>query len=130
MNGFYEKLVQKYADKVIYICEEERDFCINNYPNKDELLAKSMIIPLNYVDSWNLYNNLIVNENKKHDGKMVCSHFGRVYGLRKLDNFLLALKKMKSDDPLLSKKIVCSITHTIYLDNRIYNSATSYEGVK
>ena len=106
MNGFYEKLVQKYADKVIYICEEERDFCINNYPNKDELLAKSMIIPLNYVDSWNLYHNLIVNENKKHDGKMVCSHFGRVYGLRKLDNFLLALKKMKSDDPLLSKKIV------------------------
>ena len=36
MNGFYEKIAMKKADKLIFICEEQRDFMISHYKNKDE----------------------------------------------------------------------------------------------
>lgn len=106
MNGFYEKICQKYADKIIYICEEEREFCISHYQNKEILRNKAMIIPLNYIEKWDIYKNLYLNVTTSIHKPLIVSHFGRIYGLRKLDNFLLALKSLKDENSELSQLIM------------------------
>ncbi|MEA4821219.1 MAG: glycosyltransferase [Erysipelotrichales bacterium] len=105
MNGYYEKICQKYADKIIYICEEERDFCVEHYKNKEELVKKSMIIPLNYIEEWDIYKSLYLSKRKSKNKPIIVSHFGRVYGLRKIDNFLIALKQMKLSNENLANEI-------------------------
>lgn len=35
MNNKYEEVAIKNADKLIFICEEQRDFTLNQYPNSD-----------------------------------------------------------------------------------------------
>lgn len=106
MNGYYEKICQKYADKIIYICEEERDFCISHYDNKEILKDKSMIIPLNYIENWSIYKNLYESTIPKVHIPLIVSHFGRVYGLRKIDNFLLALQSLRNDNMVTNNKII------------------------
>lgn len=106
MNSWYEKLAMKYADKIVYICEEQRDFMISHYKNKEELLKKSMVIPLNYIEDWEIYSKLIETDEHAANHPKIFSHFGRVYGLRKIDSFLLALKNLKEEDPFISAKII------------------------
>lgn len=105
MNDKYEKAAIDYADELIFICEEQRDFTINQYPNKDELLKKSKIEPLTYIPKWGMYKELI-NAPKVNNTPKVAVHLGRLYGLRKIDNFLEALKQLKQEDKDLSKKII------------------------
>lgn len=105
MNGMYEKIAQKHADKVIYICKEQKEFMISHYPNKEELNKKAMIIPLNYIKDWKIYKDLLVRNTVSNDKKVV-AHFGRIYGLRKIDSVLLALKELKEEIPDLSDKLV------------------------
>lgn len=93
MNGFYEKIAQKYADKIIYICKEERDFMISHYENKEELKNKAMIIPLNYIKDWDIYSKLLNIKKVKNTPKII-PHFGRIYGLRKIDIVLKAIKEL------------------------------------
>lgn len=104
MNGWYEKICQKYADKVVYICDEQREFMISHYPNQKELYDKSMVIPLNYIEDWKLYKDLM-KKQEVHNTPKVIAHFGRVYGLRKIDALLEALKELKLADKDLSKKV-------------------------
>ena len=104
MNGWYEKICQKYADKVVYICPEQREFMISHYDNQDELYKKSMVVPLNYIEDWDIYSKLM-QKKEVHNTPKVVSHFGRVYGLRKIDALLEALKELKADDQELGKKI-------------------------
>ena len=108
MNGFYEKIAMKKADKLIFICEEQRDFMISHYKNKDELRKKSIIIPLNYIEGWKLYEDLIIASSsniEKSDNKLKLAHFGRIYGLRKIDKFLIALNQLKDEIPNLKDKL-------------------------
>lgn len=105
MNAWYEKIAMKYADKIVYICEEQRNFMIEHYENKDELLKKSMIIPLNYIKDWEIYSNLMNCKKNSSEKPRKIYHFGRIYGLRKIDNLLLALKELKVEDPNLCYKI-------------------------
>jgi len=65
MNGMYEKIAQKYADKVLYICKEQKEFMISHYPNQEELNKKAMVIPLNYIKDWSIYKDLLIKNNKK-----------------------------------------------------------------
>lgn len=106
MNSWYEKIAMKYADKIVYICEEQRDFMVNNYENREELLKKSLVVPLNYIKDWDMYSKLIEEDERMPSNPKIFSHFGRVYGLRKIDSFLLALKNLKDEDELLSSKMV------------------------
>lgn len=105
MNGMYEKIAQKYADKVLYICKEQRDFMISHYPNEKELEEKAMVIPLNYIKDWSIYKDLLI-KNKTKNKKKIISHFGRIYGLRKIDLVLHAIKELKEEIPNLSEKLV------------------------
>lgn len=106
MNGLYEKLCQKYADKVIYICDEQRKFTVQNYPNPKELYDKSLIIPLNYIKDWDIYINMLSHSVKiKSRQPIIFSHFGRIYGLRKIDKVLEVLKVLKKENPNLSDRI-------------------------
>ena len=105
MNDKYEEVAMKYADKLIFICEEQRDYTIAQYPNSEELKAKSIICPLTYIPEWEMYRNLMDAPKVSHQPKTAV-HLGRLYGLRKIDNFLIALKELKADDPQLAQKIV------------------------
>ena len=105
MNNTYEKAAVDYADELVFICDEQRDYTLAQYPNGKELLNKSKIEMLTYIPEWEMYKTLI--EAKKVNNKpKVAVHLGRLYGLRKIDNFLLALKELKEEDSSLSKRIV------------------------
>lgn len=98
MNGFYEKIAMKFADKIVFICEEQRDFMIANHPRLKDLINKSIIIPLNYIESWDMYKTLLESKPKERKKKLVFSHFGRVYGLRVIDKFLEAIVELRNED--------------------------------
>ena len=106
-NSKYEESAIKYADKLIFICEEQRDYTLSQYPylDKEELLKKSIIMPLTYIPDWEMYKELIDVKHKDNDIKQAV-HLGRLYGLRKIDTFLVALKELKEEDNNLNKKIV------------------------
>lgn len=106
-NNRYEEVAVKYADKLVFICEEQRDFTISQYPNlnKEELFNKSIIMPLTYIPSWDMYKNLLENSNSRNIPKQAV-HLGRLYGLRKIDNFIEVLKELKEEDEDIENKIV------------------------
>lgn len=105
MNNRYEEVAIKYADKLIFICEEQRDFTLSQYPNSEELKKKSVILPLCYVENWKMYDDLIKG-NKIDNIPKKAVHLGRLYGLRTIDTFLIALKELKDEDNKLAEKIV------------------------
>ena len=96
----YQKLPLKYADKLIFLSEELRDFIVGS---NEVLLKKSIVIPLTYVEEWDSYKKLINVPSKFNEEKIKFIHFGNIYGLRKIDLFLDAIFSMKNE--LISKKI-------------------------
>lgn len=104
-NDAYEEAAVEYADKLIFICEEQRDFTLRQYKNYEELKKKSIIMPLTYIPDWKMYQDII---DVKHEPNEIiqAAHLGRLYGLRKVTPFIEALRILKSEDPDLSKKIV------------------------
>jgi len=102
----YEEVAVQNADKLVFICEEQRDFTLSQYPNKEELLKKSIIMPLTYIPEWNMYKELLNNKNEKHNGPRQAVHLGRLYGLRTIDTFIEALKELKKEDSELENKII------------------------
>lgn len=106
-NNRYEEAAVYSADRLIFICEEQRDYTISQYPDldKDELLKKSIIMPLTYLPSWDMYKNLTAVEHKNNK-PLKAVHLGRLYGLRRIDSFLEALKELKKEDKDIESKIV------------------------
>lgn len=104
-NDKYEEAAVLNADKLIFICEEQRDFTLSQYPNSDLLMKKSIIMPLTYIPEWDMYKQLI-DLPKKTNNTLQAVHLGRLYGLRKIDSFLQALIELKKEIPNLSDKIV------------------------
>lgn len=105
MNDIFEKLPIKYADKLIFICEHQKNFTLSLYPNKKELELKSKIMPLTYLKNWSIYQKLIENKNKTNT-KLTISHLGRLYGLRKIDSLIDALIKLKQEIPNLENMLL------------------------
>lgn len=105
MNNKYEEVAINNADKLIFICDEQRDFTLSQYPNYKELKKKSIVLPLCYIKDWKMYSNLI-DSNNTNNCPIRAVHLGRLYGLRRIDTFLCALKELKDEDSDLSKKIV------------------------
>lgn len=104
MGSWYEKICQQYADKVVYICKEQMEFTTNQYPSIENTINKALLIPINYIEEWELYQNLMTMKKNNQNDYFVISHFGRVYGHRKISEFLQAMKEIKELG--LSKKIV------------------------
>ena len=104
-NNKYEEAAVLNADKLIFICEEQRDFTLRQYSNYEELKKKSIIMPLTYIPEWQMYSKLIDCKNVNNIPKQAV-HLGRLYGLRKINTFLEALKEIKEEDKDLCKKIV------------------------
>ena len=107
-NNKYEEAAIYNADKLVFICEEQRDFTISQYPDldKNELLNKSVIMPLTYISSWDMYKDLYTTKAIKAHKPLEAVHLGRLYGLRKIDTFLEALKELKVEEDNLEEKIV------------------------
>ena len=104
-NNIFEELAINNADKLIFICEEQRDFTLKQYNNYEELKEKTIIYPLTYIPEWKMYKDLL--ETVQTDNKpKIAVHLGRLYGLRKIDSFIEALKELKMEDDNLSDKIV------------------------
>ena len=101
----YEEVAVRNADKLIFICEEQRDFTLKQYENYEELKKKSVIMPLTFIPEWDVYRNLLNAAQPEHKVKQAV-HLGRLYGLRKIDSFLEALKELHEEDPSLQDKIV------------------------
>lgn len=109
MNNLYEKLAMKYADKLIYISDEQRDFMIasNRQLDSSILQVKSQVIPLNYIKDWPIYQDMIDQQSKHVTNQpLIAAHFGRIYGLRKIDSFLEALQLLNAEIPELYEKII------------------------
>ena len=96
------------ADWLVFICEEQRDFMIQQYLayfgkiSREKLLAKSRIVPLNYVPEWNI---LKPGKAAPHDGSFTLSHFGRVYGLRIIREFIFAVQQFTEKHPSVPLRI-------------------------
>lgn len=103
-NDRYEEAAVLNADKLIFICEEQRDFTLKQYPDYEKLLQKSVIYPLTYLPEWDMYKNILDNENVKHE-KKIAVHLGRLYGLRRIDSFIEALKELNEENEDLDKLI-------------------------
>ncbi len=104
-NNRYEEVAVKNADRLVFICEEQRDFTLKQYPDYEKLKEKSVIYPLTYIPEWQMYDNLLKTVPVGHEKKQAV-HLGRLYGLRKIDSFLQALKELKEEVEDLEDKII------------------------
>lgn len=104
-NNRYEEVAVKNADELVFICEEQRDFTLRQYDDYEKLLKKSVIYPLTYIPEWKMYSELLDTPKVSHSVKQAV-HLGRLYGLRKIDSFLEALKELNEEIPDLNEKIV------------------------
>jgi len=104
-NDRYEEAAVLNADKLVFICEEQRDFTLRQYSNYEELVRKSVIYPLTYIPQWKMYSELLDTPRVENRIRQAV-HLGRLYGLRRIDSFLEALKELKEEIPDLKNKIV------------------------
>ena len=104
-NDRYEEAAVKHADKLIFICPEQRDFTLGQYEDGETYKEKSVIYPLTYLENWQMYKNLLDCPPVKHEVKQAV-HLGRLYGLRRIDSFLEALKELNEEIDDLDQKIV------------------------
>ena len=104
-NDKYEEVAVRNADKLVFICEEQRDFTLKQYSNYEELVKKSVIYPLTYIPDWKMYSDLLDVPKVPHETKQAV-HLGRLYGLRKIDSFLEALRELNEEVDHLEEKIV------------------------
>ena len=104
-NSRYEEVAVKNADRLVFICEEQRDFTLKQYPDYEELVKKSIIMPLTYIPEWKMYQDILKSEKKKNE-KKTAVHLGRLYGLRKPGVLIEALRELKEEDENLSGRIV------------------------
>ena len=81
---------------------------LSHYKNTEELKKKSIIIPLNYIKGW------------KYKDKLKFAHFGRIYGLRKIDKFLVALSQLNKEIPDFKDRIeLCFYSELIDIKNKL-----------
>ncbi len=89
------------ADLLVFISEELRDFMIEQYMkyfgriSEDEIRKKCVVVPLNYIQEWNM---LKPAEHERGDVYHL-SHFGRIYGLRIIREFIHAFKMFTEKHP-------------------------------
>ena len=101
-NSIYQKVAFKYADTLIFVSEEQRDFMTKG---KKELIEKSIIVPFTYIKEWPVYKKLIDGQNASTNITKRIIHLGNVYGLRRIDCLVEGIKIAKNKLPDLHKHI-------------------------
>lgn len=97
------------ADLLLFICEEQRDFMIDQYMkyyhniSEEVIREKCVIVPLSYIPEW--YSSQTVKKHNKKSDLFVLAHFGRIYGLRIIEEFIYALREFVDEHPSVSLKI-------------------------
>lgn len=87
-----EKLVFKYADKIIYVSEAQRKFCYKGESQEEQTL----IFPFYYLDDWKRKIEKNIKSKQNYNKKFInIVHPGNIYGNRKPDEFFKALKKFE-----------------------------------
>lgn len=100
--------ILEHADILLFICEEQRDYMIEQYEKychripSAEIRRRAVIIPLNTVPEWD--DTASLQPAEPHSG-FILSHFGRVYGLRVIDEFIYAVRMFKDRHPEFSLTI-------------------------
>lgn len=126
IGNFYEKVAIKNADNLIFICNEQRDFTCLQYENYKKLIKKSVIAPLSIEPGWNIYKPLL-DKKKANNSKLVASHLGRIYGLRKINKFLCALKELKENNLISNNEIEFLQFGEIDLESKKYIKENNLE---
>lgn len=128
VNNEDEILAFNHADYFIFICEEQRDYMIEQYLKtetkytREELVRKSIIFPLNYIPEWEDITKLHAT---KENEVFTFAHFGRVYGLRDATEFIYAVNDLVKEGckPFVVKqygefrKSDKKLIHTLKLDS-------------
>lgn len=95
------------ADCLLFICEEQRDFMIEqyvkyyNHVSEKEIREKCIIVPLSSLEEWKPKLQFV----KKQNDIFVLAHFGRIYGLRVIEEFIYALNLFVKEHPSVSFQI-------------------------
>ena len=105
------------ADALIFICEEQRDFMLEQYSlyfnhvALETLQAKSYVYPLNFIKAWE--DPVLLRAKKAHsinylecDQTIRIGHFGRVYGLRLCAEFIEAIRLLIAQYPHLHSRLI------------------------
>ncbi len=96
------------ADLLLFICEEQRDFMIQQYMkyfhkiSEEAIRNKSVIVPLSYLPEWNAP---VEEPIRKVSDTFVLAHFGRIYGLRIIKEFIYALEAFVKEHPDINLQI-------------------------
>ena len=100
------------ADALIFICEEQRDFMLEQYRlyyhrvPVDELLKKSFVYPLNYIAQWENLEKIQSNTMVKTTDRICLGHFGRVYGHRLCEAFIRAVRLLYDRYPQYVNRLI------------------------
>ena len=82
------------ADLLVFISEELMEFMISQYKlyfnriSEEDIRRRCVVVPLNYIEEW----NMLRPEETAPSEEYILSHFGRVYGLRVIEEFIHAFK--------------------------------------
>ena len=101
-NSYYQKITFKSADTLVFISEEQRDFMTKR---DIKLINKSIVVPFTYIKEWPIYKQLINEKQKSDNQPKRIIHLGNVYGLRRVDCLVQAVKIAKEMVPDLHKYI-------------------------
>ena len=97
------------ADLLLFICEEQRDFMIEQYMkyfhkvSEEDIRKKCVIVPLSYIPEWN--RPLVTSVSNRNADTFALAHFGRIYGLRIIKEFIYALDEFIKEHPEISLQI-------------------------
>ena len=89
------------ADLLVFISEELRDFMIEQYMKyfgnmaEEEIRKKCLVVPLNYIQEWNMLRPL----HHERGDVYHLSHFGRIYGLRIIREFIYTFQMFTQKHP-------------------------------
>lgn len=92
----------EFADLLLFICEEQRDFMIEQYIkyfhniSEEEIRKKCVIVPLSYIPEW---NQPAEQPAQRKNNPFILAHFGRIYGLRIIKEFIYALDEFRKEYP-------------------------------
>ena len=96
------------ADLLLFICEEQRDFMIEQYMkyfhavDEKTIRDKCVIVPLSYIPEWNAPEPA---DPRVKGPVFTLAHFGRVYGLRIIEEFIYAFFMFVKIHPDVKVKI-------------------------
>ena len=99
-NPLYQTIAFRHADAFIFVSKEQMEFMTKL--NK-MIIDKSIIIPFTYIKDWIVYRELMSKGKHTVNSPKRLMHLGNVYGLRRIDSLIEAVRIAKKTLPNLSE---------------------------